>query len=410
MQRTIVGLTSIIYILVLVIISVELVVVFNPIHQGLIEDHELKTIDKSITRFFISQDFSLLKDVGLTTEEMDVIGLVSRALNKGLFLLAGLIALMGFLLFNMKDSEKFVVLSSPFMAVIILAVPSLLLVINFSYVNDLLHSLFLKNIFLNGSVLNMIYNKSFVLDLTIISLEIFLLIATIKLFSYRFIMKKIIDYKNFYFKFLDDHINRDEEHDDKLIIRRARVDDAKILRDLIKENIIDLDSKKQLGLLEYEPPTITQIKIGIKENQPIYVLIKNNRLIGGVLCFDKVFLSDYFPDERIEQFLCKRFDNFHHIDTLVIKQHYRNKGLGTRLMNRLLSDLSHHPKNHLLFGAILHKPRSLDLQVYFLRKFSFQHKGDLFIDEDTAFGIYMKELEFNKLDVFKDWLKSLRFF
>ncbi len=407
MQRVNISLASIIYVLVLVIISIEFIAVFSPIHQNFINDNDLKSTDKTISKFFVKQNPQILENIGLDEKEQNILQILAKNLNKGLFFLAGLIAILGFLIYNLNNKEKHIVLMSPFIAIIILAIPSIIMLINFQYINEILHKLFLHNIYLNNSILSLIYNKSFILSMAVISLEIVIILATIKIFSYKLIRKTINHFHNHYFSYLDEHNNREEKHKEEFIIRKARPEEAKTIKELIKKSIIDLDSKKQIGLLEYEPPTTTQIKIGIKENQPIYVITKKDKIIGTVLSFDKEFLGNYFPEDKIEQFLFKRFINFHHIDTIVIKDYYRKRGLGTKLLNRLIADLSHHPRNHLLFTAILHKPRIIDIQTHFLRKFLFQHKGDLFIDDETAFGIYMKQLEFNKLDVGLDWIKTI---
>lgn len=408
MQRVLIALASICYIIVLLLVSLGIVIVSPSIHEPFLGDSTLAPIDASITKFLIKQDSSLLQ--GFRPDEQSHLEDVSKLISKGLFLLAGLIAILGFLVFNANDKEKHTILVAPFAFLIIFFIPIIIMFANFSSSFLGFHELFFPQgnfTFPLNSILILTYPESFFMTMGVIALQIFLLIATIKIFAYMSI-RRLSNHFNFhYHKQIKENKKRVVEDENGIQIRQAKPHEARSIKKLLQDSTMKIDSKKIVGLLEYAPPNISQIEIAIKEQQPIYVALKNKKVIGCVLCYDRDFLQAYFPDEQIEKFLSKKFDKFHHIDALAVGQNYRKQGIGQAIIDRLVSDLSHHPENPLLFGAILHQPRQIDIQKHILRSNDFVHKGNLFIDDDTAFGIYLKVVPYTQLDITVSWIKSL---
>lgn len=406
MQRVLIALAIICYIIVLLLVSLGVVVLCSPIHTHFLGNQDLQPVDKTITKYLVKQDDSLLKD--FRPEEQSHLKDVADLLNKGLFLLAGLIAILGFLVFNATNEEKHTILISPFAFLIIFFVPLLIMFLKFNTSFLGFHEIFFPQgnfLFPMNSILIITYPPQFFMTMGVIALEIFLLISSIKIFAYIGLRKSLNSYHNHYHNAIKEHKTRVVENND-ILIRQAIEGEGRNIKKLLESCTMKIDSRKQVGLLEYAPPNISQIEIAIKEHQPIYVAIKNNIVIGTILCYNADFLKAYFPDEQIEKFLAKKFDRFHHIDALAVEDHYRKQGLGQSLLDRLVGDLSHHPEDSLLFAAILHKPRKLDIQLHFMRKNNFAHKGDLFLDDETAFGIYLKVLPFTKLEHTWSWIKS----
>lgn len=408
MRRLLIALASICYILVILLASIGIVIISPTIHKPFLGNSNLVTVDQTITKYLIKQDLNILKD--FRVEEQNILRDVAHLINKGLFLLAGLIAILGFLVFNANDKEKHTILMSPFAFLIIFFIPMIIMFAHFSSSYIGFHKLLFSQEnfqFASNSILKMTYSKTFFMTMGVIITEIFLIIASIKIFGYIGIKKLINNYNKHYHQSIKDNKKRVIENENGILIRQAIPKEARSIKKILEKAIIKTDSKFQLGLLEYAPPNITQIEIAIKEEQPIYVAVKNNKVIATLLCYDKDFLSNYFADEQIEKFLVKRFDKFHYIDAMAVSKNYRKQGIGKDLLNRLFLDLSHHPNESLLFGAILHQPKQLDIQVHIMRSNGFSHKGNLFIDDETAFGIYMKVLPFTQLEVGISWFKSL---
>ena len=408
MQRLLIALASICYILVILLASIGIVIISPTIHKPFLGDSDLVTIDQTITKYLIKQDMDILQD--FRVEEQSHLRDVAHLINKGLFLLAGLIAILGFLVFNANDKEKHTILMAPFAFLIIFFIPMIIMFAHFGSSFTSFHELFFPQgnfQFAVNSILIMTYPETFFMTMGVIITEIFLIIASIKIFGYIGLKKLIKNYNQHYHQSIKDNKKRVVESENGVLIRQAVPKEARNIKKVLEKAIIKTDSRKQLGLLEYAPPNIAQIEIAIKEQQPIYVALKNNKVIGAILCYDRNFLSTYFADDQIEKFLVKRFDKFHHIDALSVLANYRKQGIAKQLLNRLFLDLSHHPDESLLFGAILHQPRQLDIQVHIMRSNEFSHKGNLFIDDETAFGIYMKTLQFTQLEVGVAWFKSL---
>lgn len=408
MQRVLIAIASICYIIVILLASIGIVVISPSIHKPFLGNSDLVSVDQTISKYLIKQDMNIIKD--FRVEEQSHLRDVASLINKGLFLLAGLIAILGFLVFNASDKEKHTILMAPFAFLIIFFIPMLIMFSHFSSSFMGFHKLFFPQgnfQFPVNSILIMTYPETFFITMGVIITEIFLLIASIKIFGYIGIKKLINNYNKHYHQSIKDNKKRIVENENHIQIRQAIPKEARSIKKVLMKAIIKTDSRKQLGLLEYAPPNIAQIEIAIKEEQPIYVAIKNNKVIAALLCYNKDFLSTYFADEQIEKFLIKRFDKFHHIDALAVLDNYRKQGIAKQLLDRLFLDLSHHPDESLLFGAILHQPRQLDIQVHIMRSNGFFHKGNLFIDDETAFGIYMKTLPFTQLEVGLSWFKSL---
>lgn len=407
MQRILIALASICYILVLLLVSLGIVVVATPVHEPFLGDSDFSVIDKTVTKFLIKQDSSLLD--GFSVNEKSHLEDVAKLLNKGLFLLAGLIAVLGFLVFNATSQEKHTILMSPFAFLIIFSIPLIIMFFRFNASFLGFHQLFFPHGNFNfpvNSLLILTYPESFFMTMGVIILEIFLLIASIKIFTYIGFRKSLNHFHDHYHKSIIEKKKIPVMLENEVVIRQAVIGEGRSIKKVLEKACVKTDSKKTVGLLEYAPPNISQIEIAIKEDQPIYVAVKNNRVIAALLCYNKDFLHAYFSDDQIEKFLVKRFSNFHHIDALAVYDNYRRQGIGQQLLDRLVTDLSHHPEDALLFSAILHQPKKLDVHTHIMRKNMFVHKGDLFIDDETSFGIYLKILPYTQLELGLSWVKS----
>jgi uncharacterized membrane protein len=201
MQRVLIALTSICYILVLLLVSIGVVVISPSIHKPFLGDSDLEVIDQTIVKFLVKQNDQILDD--FKVEEQNHLKDVSHLLNKGLFLLAGLIAILGCLIFNTNSKEKHTILMAPFAFLIIFFVPMIIMFLKFNTSFIGFHNIFFPQgnfLFSTNSILIMTYPESFFMNMGVIILEIFLLIASIKIFGFIGLRKTIQKYYDQYHK------------------------------------------------------------------------------------------------------------------------------------------------------------------------------------------------------------------
>ena len=183
---------------------------------------------------------------------------------------------------------------------------------------------------------------------------------------------------------------RINEHDGTTI-RRATEDDARNLKHLTQKNNIKRNSKRKTGFVEFKIPTIKEYEHFIGEDEHIYVAERNEKIVGFITCYSQEFLKEHYIQEKIKNFLIKRFHNFYFMEQLVIQQHYRKKGIAKKLFHRMLTDIKIEGKASLI-TAIAHHPKKDLIMEEFLKKRGFTWKGDLYVDKHLAFGIYEKSL------------------
>lgn len=391
MHRVAIVIGSLVYITVLLILAFSLVAVCSPIHQPFLGSTDKIATDMSVSKFIVNGDVSLIQN--FTEDEQDHLKDVNRLVHKTLFFLAGLIAVLVFIWSNITSTQRTTILLSPLLFLMISIIPLIGMFSKFTSSFIGFHEIFFPQgnyVFSQSSLLIQTYPESFFSTMAGLAVWIYLVLFLIILFAFSWgddWKKTLARRKKEKFEEWKLRVN---EHNG-VIIRRARVEDARDIKHLTQKNNVKRDSKRKTAFVEFKIPTIKEYEHFIKEDEHIYVAEKNDKVIGFATCYTQEFMKEHYIQEKVKNFLHKKFHNFYFMEQIAVQQYYRKKGIAKALFHRMLTDIKVENKASLISG-ISHHPKKDEVMEHFLLKHGFNWKGDLFTDKKLAYGIYEKPL------------------
>ena len=172
-----------------------------------------------------------------------------------------------------------------------------------------------------------------------------------------------------------------------MIIKNAKIEDAKAIKIIMFNHNISRNSKKQTGLIEYHLPSQNELKNKLKNNPFFYVIESEGKIVGFLSAYKDDLLKNLnFSDDEIVRHILKKQQPFIYVDLIVIEKEYQNKGIGKLLLERLIKG----SENYTIYGPISHHPHRNDISIKLLTSFGFKLIEEINVYNGLIFGIYKK--------------------
>ncbi len=176
-----------------------------------------------------------------------------------------------------------------------------------------------------------------------------------------------------------------------VLIRKAQIKDAEIVRQLTMDYNIRRSSQKAKGFVEFEVPPMRRYEEYIKDNPYFYVAEKAGEVIGFLSAFTDDFIEKLNISDDITKYILDQQRPLIYAEQIAVDINYQNQRIGQTLFQRLINDLID-TKYTKIWGAVCLRnvENKASMQVLKNLKFKFY---DLIIAEDgLKFNIYKRDI------------------
>ena len=143
-----------------------------------------------------------------------------------------------------------------------------------------------------------------------------------------------------------------------ILIRTAREEDAKEIREVTLSRVISIDSKEKTGLRGYRSPNIEKYAQRIK-NGSVYVAESNQKIIGFMDFYPNKIIHQIFGKDPVANHILNLADSkgdklFFYLNTAAVLRNYEGKMLPMKMIRKLVEDSESSYKS--IWTAVIHKP------------------------------------------------------